>query len=165
MTTQIDAGSYSPDAYNSWAIGPDSPLAPDAGGTGVSNPTAPISSGSASLAITAISGCSGPSIVAPSLIDSVSTVVGSKVNVVTPVSFTASAATAVFDVTVPTATTANFADTAQASGVAVVTSGTGGGSLTSALSQSATKKVRFTLALGGTSGTYTANLAFSYIVN
>jgi hypothetical protein len=66
---------------------------------------------------------------------------------------------------VPASTTANFADTGQANGIAVVTSGTSGGSLVSFVSQSATQKVRVTLTLGTNSGTYTANLAFTYAIN
>lgn len=172
-------------SYQVCTISEGQPLKSSAGGTGVSNDddntitlnaplvvtgsgtvtiTSPLS-GTATFSVAAVSGCSSPSVVGASFIDAISTAVGGKVNVVLGISLTSTATTAVFDITVPTATTANFADTAQARGLANVTTGTSGGSLVSIASVTATKTVRVTLTLGTNSGTYTANIGFSYFVN
>lgn len=165
------------------------PISEDIGGTGVSNAlgrtitlggplvttgtvtiagnttiTAPLS-GIVVPTVAAVSGCSSPSLVPPSMISAVSTAVGGVVDLLVNFSLTATDTTAVFNITVPTSTTANFADTAQARGIGVVTSGTSGGSLVSIVSVAASKNVQVTLTLGSNSDTYTGVVAISYFVN
>lgn len=133
----------------------------DAAGFTPLDPTA-LSTG---LTVAAVSGCSSPSFTGLQAIKTNATVAGNFVDIIGTVSFTASAATAVFDITVPSTLTAVFADASQVGGIAVVTSGTALGSLTSVVTTAATRNIRITLALGGTSGTYTANFIFAFKIN
>lgn len=177
MTVQIDAGSYSTDSYNSWDIDLSSPLLPEAGGTGVSNPVgstltfsgdvslSPAIALSTGLSVAAVSGCSSPSFTGLQVIKADGSAVGDFVDIVGTISLTSTATTAVFDITVPTATTAVFADAAQANGVSVVTSGTGLGNLVSVVTTASSRNIRVTMTLGTNAGTYTMNLALTYKIN
>lgn len=169
------------------------PLSEDVGGTGVSNPLgntlslggplvttsavtlngpinlkAPLSgkcTGPLALTLTAVTGCSALTFVAATAIDAVSTSVGSKVNIVCQVQLTASASGPVFNITLPISTTGVFVDNLQANGIGIVTSGGGLGSLASLASNPTTRNIQIALALGSSSGPYTAQLMFSYFVN
>ena len=177
MTTQIDAGSYSADSYPAPEIGPSQPLLANAGGTGVSNDEAAtltftgdvvLSSNvpaTATLTVTAGAGVSSPVVTGPTLMSGFGTSVGSVINVKTKITFTASASTATFTVGIPSTLTAVFADTSQASGTANVLTGTSLGNLTTLASVSSARTVSFTFALGGSSGSYSVNLDFAFIVN
>jgi hypothetical protein len=166
MTTEIDAGSYSPDSYAAWQIGPDSPLLPIAGGTGVSiNVPTLFQPTTATLTVTAGAGVSTPTVTGPTLISG-QTSVGSVVSVNTTVSFTATASTATFNIGIPSSIAIhNFTNGSQANGVANIVSGTGGGTLSALASVSSSRNISVTLALGGSSGTYVVNLAFAFFVN
>jgi hypothetical protein len=109
------------------------------------------------LTISAVSGNTSPSLTGLQVIQTNATVHGNFLDLAGTVSFTASAATAVFDLVLPSGLTNAFTSTTQATGVVVVTSGTALGSLTSIATVSGAFSVRVILALGGTSGTYTAN--------
>lgn len=154
---------------------PGQPLLSIAGGTGVSNigtltfsgdvSLTPGISGSITLTVTAGSGVSAPSVVGPTLASALGSSIGNVVSVKTSISFTATASTAIFNIGIPVLLTGLFADASQANGVVNVTSGTGGGSLSSLVSVSSSRNIAVTLALGGSSGTYTVNLDFSFFVN
>lgn len=177
MTTQIDAGSYSADSYPAPEIGPSQPLLANAGGSGVANDedatltftgNVVLSTNvpaTATLTVTAGSGVTSPAVTGPTLITGFGTKVGSVINVKTKITFTASASTATYTVGIPSILTAVFADASQASGVANVLTGTSLGNLTVLASVSSARTVSFTFALGGSSGAYTTNLDFSFIVN
>lgn len=132
----------------------------DASGFTPLDPTA-LNSG---LTVSAVSGMTSPSLTGLQGVQTNATVHGNFLDVFGTISFTASASTAVFDLVLPSDLTAVFPDTAQANGVVVVTSGTGSGTLTSVASVSSAMSVRVTLALGGSSGTYTANFLIKVLM-
>lgn len=161
----LSAGTFSADSYPAWEIGPGQPLSSQAGGTGVSNPSAPIS-GAQTLTVAAVSGCSGIVFNGFVLLDSVSTVVGSKVNVVCDLTFTATASTAVFDITMPAAITGNFPDTEQALGIGIVIGASAGdGVVVTIQSVAASTRIRSTFSLGASSGSFNVSLSFSFLIN
>jgi len=161
----IEAGSYSADSYAAWNIGPDSPLASIAGGTGVQNPTTPPSTSNAGLLVIPSTGCSSASFIGLPLLDAVSTVPGSKVNVVCYVNFNATSTTPSFLVTVPSSTTAPFTDIVQAIGVAEILGLASVGSyLVKIGTNVGTNDVIVSFVVSTAPSAYTAAVSFSYIV-
>ncbi len=117
------------------------------------------------LSIAAVSGVTGPSLTGLQIIKTNSNVHNNFVEILGTLSFTATAATAVLDITVPNATTDVFADAAQVQGVANVLTGTGLGNLTVLVTTAATRNIRATFALGSGAGVYTINFAFTFQIN
>lgn len=119
----------------------------------------------AGIVVAAVSGMTSPSVTGLEVVQTNANTHGNFADVWFTLSFTASASTAVVDITVPAFVTDIFADAAQVQGVANVLTGTGLGNMTALVTTAATRNIRATFALGGSSGTYTVNCAFKIQIN
>ena len=119
----------------------------------------------AGLSVAAVSGVTTPTLTGLQVIQTNSTVHGNFADVWGTFSFTASATTAVLDLTLPVALTDVFADAAQVQGVANVLTGTGLGNMTALVTTAGTRNIRATFELGSGAGVYTINFAFKIVIN
>ena len=115
------------------------------------------------LTVAAVSGVTTPTVTG--IMQTNSTVHGNFADVWGKLSFTASATTAVLDITLPVALTDTFADAAQVWGVANVLTGTSLGNMTALVTTASTRNIRATFALGSGAGAYTINFAFKIKIN